>query len=89
MHLRPGDRLDLDQLTAEFGVSRTPIREAILVELSYEVAITPRSGISVVGISLQDRTFRKLTEDTVMWDRWDKSWFWKPRHGTKLEKIDE
>jgi DNA-binding GntR family transcriptional regulator len=53
--LRPGDRLDLDHLTAEFGISRTPIREALL-ELSYEglVAVTPRSGITVVGISPED-----------------------------------
>jgi DNA-binding GntR family transcriptional regulator len=53
--LRPGDRLDLDQLTAEFGISRTPIREALL-ELSYEglVAITPRSGMAVVGITPDD-----------------------------------
>jgi DNA-binding GntR family transcriptional regulator len=53
--LRPGDRLDLDQLTAEFGISRTPIREALL-ELSYEglVAITPRSGMAVVGITPED-----------------------------------
>jgi DNA-binding GntR family transcriptional regulator len=54
-HLQPGDRLDLDQLTAEFGISRTPIREALL-ELSYEglVAITPRSGMAVVGITPED-----------------------------------
>jgi DNA-binding GntR family transcriptional regulator len=53
--LRPGDRLDLDQLTAEFGISRTPVREALL-ELSYEglVAIAPRSGIAVVGITPED-----------------------------------
>ena len=53
--LRPGDRLDLDQLTAEFGISRTPVREALL-ELSYEglVAITPRSGMAVVGITPED-----------------------------------
>jgi DNA-binding GntR family transcriptional regulator len=53
--LGPGDRLDLDRLTAEFGISRTPIREALL-ELSYEglVAITPRSGMAVVGITPQD-----------------------------------
>ena len=52
---RPGDRLDLDELTAEFGTSRTPIREALL-ELSYEglVTITPRSGMTVVGITPQD-----------------------------------
>ena len=53
--LRPGDRLDLEQLTAEFGISRTPVREALL-ELSYEglVAITPRSGVAVVGITPDD-----------------------------------
>jgi DNA-binding GntR family transcriptional regulator len=53
--LQPGDRLDLDQLTAEFGISRTPIREALL-ELSYEglVAITPRSGMAVIGITPED-----------------------------------
>jgi DNA-binding GntR family transcriptional regulator len=53
--LRPGDRLDLDELTAEFGISRTPVREALL-ELSYEglVAITPRSGMAVVGITPED-----------------------------------
>jgi DNA-binding GntR family transcriptional regulator len=53
--LRPGDRLDLEVLSAEFGTSRTPIREALL-ELSYEglVAITPRSGIAVIGITPQD-----------------------------------
>ncbi len=53
--LGPGDRLDLDRLTAEFGISRTPVREALL-ELSYEglVEITPRSGMAVVGITPQD-----------------------------------
>jgi DNA-binding GntR family transcriptional regulator len=52
---RPGDRLDLDLLTEEFGISRTPLREALL-ELSYEglVTVTPRSGITVVGITPQD-----------------------------------
>lgn len=55
--LQSGDRLDLDQITAEFGISRTPVREALL-ELSYEglVAITPRSGITVVGITPEDAT---------------------------------
>jgi DNA-binding GntR family transcriptional regulator len=53
--LQPGDRLDLDRLSGEFGISRTPLREALL-ELSYEglVEITPRSGMAVVGITPQD-----------------------------------
>lgn len=50
--LRRGDRLDLDRITEEFGISRTPVREALL-ELSYEglVTIAPRSAITVVGIA--------------------------------------
>jgi DNA-binding GntR family transcriptional regulator len=53
--LAPGTRLDLDALTAEFGASRTPIREALL-ELSYEglVEVAPRSGITVIGLSPRD-----------------------------------
>jgi DNA-binding GntR family transcriptional regulator len=53
--LRPGERLDLDDITAEFGTSRTPVREALL-ELSYEglVAVAPRSGVTVIGITPRD-----------------------------------
>jgi DNA-binding GntR family transcriptional regulator len=53
--LPAGTRLDLDALTAEFGASRTPIREALL-ELSYEglVEVAPRSGITVIGVTPQD-----------------------------------
>ncbi len=53
--MRPGDRIDLDEITREFGISRTPVREALL-ELSYEglVAVTPRSGITVTGFTPDD-----------------------------------
>lgn len=53
--LRPGQRIDLDEITREFGTSRTPVREALL-ELSYEglVEVTPRSGITVIGITPED-----------------------------------
>ena len=53
--LRAGSRIDLDEITREFGTSRTPVREALL-ELSYEglVSVTPRSGITVVGITPED-----------------------------------
>ena len=53
--LQPGSRLDLDEITREFGTSRTPVREALL-ELSYEglVSVTPRSGITVFGITPDD-----------------------------------
>jgi DNA-binding GntR family transcriptional regulator len=50
--LQSGTRLDLDEITTEFGTSRTPVREALL-ELAYEglVTIVPRSGITVVGMT--------------------------------------
>jgi DNA-binding GntR family transcriptional regulator len=53
--LPAGVRLDLDQVAAEFGTSRTPVREALL-GLSYEglVEVTPRSGITVLGITPED-----------------------------------
>ncbi|HEY5096417.1 MAG TPA: GntR family transcriptional regulator, partial [Acidimicrobiales bacterium] len=53
--LGPGTRIDLDAITREFGISRTPVREALL-ELSYEglVSVTPRSGITVLGITPGD-----------------------------------
>jgi DNA-binding GntR family transcriptional regulator len=53
--LQPGARLDLDEITEEFGTSRTPVREALL-ELSYEglVAVAPRSGITVLGHTARD-----------------------------------
>ena len=53
--LPAGARIDLDEITREFGTSRTPVREALL-ELSYEglVAVTPRSGITVLGITPED-----------------------------------
>jgi DNA-binding GntR family transcriptional regulator len=53
--LLPGARLDLDEITQEFGISRTPVREALL-ELSYEglVAVAPRSRVTVLGITPED-----------------------------------
>ena len=47
-----GDRVDLDALSAEFGTSRTPIREACL-DLANDglMRLAPRSGITVLGIT--------------------------------------
>ncbi|HSA49695.1 MAG TPA: GntR family transcriptional regulator [Yinghuangia sp.] len=48
--LPAGTRLDLDRISEEFGISRTPVREALL-ELSFQglVEIAPRSGVRVLG----------------------------------------
>ncbi len=53
--LRPGERLNIDQLAAQLGVSLTPVRGAIQ-RLSTEglVDIHPRSGTFVASLTLQD-----------------------------------
>lgn len=53
--LPAGERIDLDALAAEFGTSRTPIREATL-ELAIDnlVRVAPRSGVTVLGITARD-----------------------------------
>lgn len=53
--LRVGDTINLDTLSDEFGVSRTPIREACL-RLADEglLRMAPRSGITVIGVDDRD-----------------------------------
>jgi DNA-binding GntR family transcriptional regulator len=59
--LRPGDRLNIDELAERLGVSLTPVRGAIQ-QLATEglVEIRPRSGTFVASLTVQDvdETFR-------------------------------
>jgi len=53
--LRPGAPLDLDALAARLGVSRTPLRDALL-QLEWEgfVTILPRRGVQVRPLTRDD-----------------------------------
>jgi DNA-binding GntR family transcriptional regulator len=55
--LPAGSRLDLHAICDEFGISRTPVREALL-ELSFQglVEIAPRSSVTVIGITPDEVT---------------------------------
>jgi DNA-binding GntR family transcriptional regulator len=55
LYYEPGQRLSQKELAAEFGVSQTPIREALL-RLQYEkfVSILPRTGIRVTKIDFKE-----------------------------------
>ena len=53
--LRPGHFLDLDALEARLGVSRTPLRDALLqLEAEGFVTILPRRGVQVRPLSRDD-----------------------------------
>jgi len=53
--LRPGERLDEQGLAARFGVSRTPIREALMqLAAAGLVTLQPRRGAFVASLSLKE-----------------------------------
>jgi len=53
--LRPGATINLDQVAKRLGVSRTPLREALLrLESEGFVTIRPRSGVVVRELSEED-----------------------------------
>ena len=53
--MKPGERMNVDELAAKLGVSLTPVRSAIQ-QLATEglVEILPRSGTFVASLSIQD-----------------------------------
>lgn len=53
--LTPGDSLDEEAIAARFGVSRTPVREALLhLSVLGVVTIAPRAGIYVSRLSMPE-----------------------------------
>ncbi len=54
MELKPGDALNDRELAEELGISRTPMREAlIMLNLAHMIDIKPQSGTHVAPINLK------------------------------------
>lgn len=54
-HFKPGEKLDQDLIAEELGVSRTPVREAVMrLEAEGFVEVRPRRGAFIATISRQD-----------------------------------
>src|SRR5688500_14639720 len=53
--LRPGERIRLEEVAEQLGVSITPVREALLTLRGYDmVELQPRRGYVVAPLSRQD-----------------------------------
>ncbi len=53
--LRTGEKSTIDQLAAEFGISRTPVREALkALELDHMVRLVPRQGAIVEPLAWRE-----------------------------------
>ena len=60
MELKPGDELNDHELAQELGISRTPMREAlIMLNIAHMVTIKPQSGTYVAPIDLKRYTLEK------------------------------
>lgn len=67
--MRPGEQLQIEELMARFGVSRTPVREALQqLEASGLVAVQPKRGtfVAQVGIAELIEIFEVMAELEAM-----------------------
>ena len=56
MELKPGDELNDHELAQELGISRTPMREAlIMLNIAHMVTIKPQSGTYVAAYAVSER----------------------------------
>jgi len=54
-HLQPGSAVNMDATSKKLGISKTPLRDALLqLEIEGFVSIAPRKGIYVNGITIDD-----------------------------------
>ena len=66
MELKPGDELNDRELAQELGISRTPMREAlIMLNIAHMVTIKPQSGTHVAPIDLHLMELEQFSRYTL------------------------
>mgnify|MGYP000771473426 CR=1 FL=1 len=66
MELKPGDPLNDRELAEELGISRTPMREAlIMLNIAHMVTIKPQSGTHVAPIDLKLMEMEQFSRFTL------------------------
>src|SRR5699024_3604078 len=81
----PGEKLDIQKLSEEFGVSRSPVKDAIN-QLVYDglIEIIPRKGTYVTEINYT--TFLETFDARLMVEKWAAE---QVIHRISAEKIEE
>ncbi len=84
----PGQKLDMQSLADTFGVSRSPVKDAIQ-RLVHEglLEVVPRKGTYVTDIQLED--FLEVIETRLMIEQWASRTFLQTVTAEQIEKLRE
>ena len=89
--LIPGSTINIGQIASQLGISKTPLRDALIhLEVEGFVTILPRRGVCVNVLTLGDvknaYTAMGMVEASIVMDCFDRI---EPSHISKLEKLNE
>jgi len=88
--LVPGSTINLNRIAEQLGISKTPLRDALIhLELENFVTILPRRGVMVNALALGDIKHAYgsigIIEAAIVQDSFDKI---KPTHISRLERLN-
>ncbi len=89
--LVPGSTINLNRIAEQLGISKTPLRDALIhLELEGFVTILPRRGVMVNALTLEDVKHAYgsigIIEAAIVQDNFDKI---KPAHILRLERLNQ
>ena len=89
-NLLPGSTINMNEISQQLGISKTPLRDAIIqLEIEGFVTILPRRGVTVKKLTLQEikdsYEIIGALEGSVILNIFDKI---KPSHISRMEKLN-